>query len=123
MSWRTKASWSDELYPASFRGVPFEVDADDGSFSRRGQLFEFPNAINLLLRIWGAPPERYEPNGLRDRQRLMSKRDKLVKAIEQFGPGKLVHPFYGTMTVSIIESAKVSHSSSEGACVGSRFHF
>jgi Mu-like prophage DNA circulation protein len=123
MSWRTKASWSDELYPASFRGVPFEVDADDGSFGRRGQLFEFPKRDKPAVEDMGRAARTMSLTAYVIGKDWMSKRDKLVKAIEQFGPGKLVHPFYGTMTVSIIESAKVSHSSSEGRMCRISFSF
>lgn len=123
MSWRTKASWSDELYPASFRGVPFEVDADDGSFGRRGQLFEFPKRDKPAVEDMGRAARTMSLTAYVIGKDWMSKRDKLVKAIEQFGPGKLVHPFYGTMTVSIIEPAKVSHSSSEGRMCRISFSF
>ncbi|EKC3892200.1 DNA circularization N-terminal domain-containing protein, partial [Escherichia coli] len=36
-------TWRDNLYDASFRGVPFSVESDEGSFGRRVQVHEYPN--------------------------------------------------------------------------------
>ncbi|EGK8325810.1 DUF2313 domain-containing protein [Escherichia coli] len=36
-------NWRDNLYDASFRGVPFSVESDEGSFGRRVQVHEYPN--------------------------------------------------------------------------------
>ena len=42
------------------------------------------------------------------------RRDALIEAIEQSGPGKLVHPFYGELTVSLWRGVKPVQSDAEG---------
>lgn len=113
MSWRTKASSSDELFPASFRGISFEVKSDDATMGRRTQLFEFPNRDKPYVEDLGRSTRKFSITAYVIGKDWMSKRDKLIKAFEQFGPGKLVHPFYGSMTVSVADDIRVSHSSDE----------
>lgn len=106
-------SWRDKMQMGSFRGVQFYTESDDGGFGRRGKLFEYP----------GRDKPYREDIGRKARERsltcfvigddYMEQRDRLLEAIETAGPGELVHPWYGRMTVSI-EVCRVSHSIKEG---------
>lgn len=43
MAFFSSNDWRDRLRDASFRGVPFSVEDDEGSFGRRVQVHEYPN--------------------------------------------------------------------------------
>lgn len=80
------------LLPASYRGVPFIVESNAGEVGRRGQVHEY----------WGRD-EPYAEDGGRRARRIEFKayvlgddcalqRDALLAALEEKGPGMLVHP-------------------------------
>lgn len=80
------------LTPASYRGVPFVVEQNGGEAGRRGQVHEY----------WGRDIPYAEDGGRRARRiefrayviglDCAAQRDALLAAIEQKGPGLLIHP-------------------------------
>ncbi len=49
-------SWSDQLLPASFRGVPFGVLGSRSRFGRRLAVHEYPYRDRPGPRTWAGPP-------------------------------------------------------------------
>lgn len=106
--------WRDTLKPGSWRGVPFLFDAADTDVGRRVVTFEYPfrdrpsnedlgkKADGFSLTVFVLGPEDYA-----------SRRDALIRAFRKGGPGRLVHPLFGDMTV-VCTSCKVSERTSEG---------
>ncbi|MEM9378412.1 MAG: DNA circularization N-terminal domain-containing protein [Planctomycetota bacterium] len=92
-------TWRDRLLEASFRGVPFYVDAHGAEGGRRLVGHEFPGRDGPLVQDLGRATE-----SLRIRAYLVGddydlERDRLLAAAREAGPGELVHPYLGTLSV------------------------
>lgn len=108
--------WRENLQPGSFRGVPFVVEDEDGGFGRRGELHEYPQRDKPYFEDIGRKARDKSITAFVIGDDYMTKRDNLLAAIEAAGPGELVHPWYGRMTVSITD-CRVSHTiKEEGMC-------
>jgi len=107
-------AWKDRMQAASFRGVAFEVETDDGSFGRRVQVHEYPQRDKPYAEDLGRAAREFSITGFLLGEDYLDQRDKLLEALEKSGPGALVHPWYGEMTVSLKEPARVSHSMAHG---------
>lgn len=92
-------SWKDNLRPASFRGVPFQVDDDEGTFGRRVQVHEYPNRDKPYTEDLGRATRRFTINAYLVGNDFFEARDRLIVAIDTPGPGTLVHPYYGEVAV------------------------
>lgn len=106
-------SWKDKLQPASFRGVPFFVEADDATFGRRTQVHEYPQRDKPFAEDLGRATREYTLTAFLVGDDFQAQREKLQQAIEQAGAGQLVHPFYGQLVVSV-KDYRVSHSRENG---------
>lgn len=119
MSWReTIAGRSEGGIPlvGSFRGAKFIAPASEAIFGRRAEVHEYPLRNKPWVEDLGGKARRYEIEVFVD-SRLgdhLAMRDALIAALEEGGPGTLVHPWHGTMTVSLTEPATVLESSREG---------
>ncbi len=91
---------------ASFRGVEFEVTARSWSSGRRIQTHEYPNKDTPYSEDLGKKAESYPVSAFIIGADYQEKRDALRKACLQEGPGTLVHPDYGSISV-ICESISV----------------
>jgi|GEM_PF-1393427 Mu-like prophage DNA circulation protein len=91
--------------PASFRGVPFYVERHGNDGGRRGPDHEFPNKEEGYAEDTGKKMERYSFDAyvcrLVDDKDYPVRRDALKKALNQKGPGELVHPAFGTIRVQV----------------------
>lgn len=112
------ASWRDDLLPASFRGVPFFVDRS----RYRGGRKAVPHSIPF-----SEDPPWVEDEGKGDHvfsieafivgpTGYKAARDALLVELEKKGPGTLVHPFYGTLTVQVGDDLGVDETKDEGGC-------
>lgn len=105
-------SWRDRYLPASFRGVPFKVEAHELKFGRRVVVHEFPNVDGGESEDLGRRPgeisiEAYVLGDDHDLQRT-----ELMRVCEEVrGPGELVHPYLGTLTVVFLEGGLAERSS------------
>lgn len=108
-------TWREDLQPASFRGAPFEVEGDSGKFGRRGETHEYPQRDKPYTEDLGRATRRFSLTAFLVGDDYMQRRDALLDAIETKGPGTLVHPWYGRLTVNVTdEGATVTHSSEHG---------
>jgi len=112
-------SWRDQLSKASFRGVPFFVDTAESAFGRRTVTHEYPlrdkpfvedlgrraRTVSIEAYVLATPA-----NGLN----YMPGRDALIAALEQAGPGVLVHPYLGELRVALQGDAKLKETTAEG---------
>jgi len=113
-------SWQDNLHAASFRGVPFAVVDADGTFGRRQAVHEYPYRDTVWIEDMGRSTRRITLNGfivqssqLYTASDVMTQRNSLLAAAETSGPGTLVHPTLGELTVSIPEGGLRIHESAE----------
>lgn len=110
-------SWHEQLRPASFRGVAFYAVSDSATFGRRSVLHDFPFRDLPYVEDMGRKAREIRVVGFVIGADYMAARDALIEAAEQPGPGKLVHPQYGELTVSISDGGfTVDHSNAEGGC-------
>ncbi|WP_431477940.1 DNA circularization protein [Massilia eburnea] len=96
-------TWRDKLQPASFRGVPFAVISGSLTAGRRLARHEYPQRNLPYLEDMGRRAREYKVEAYVIGPDYMSGRDQLLAAIEEEGPGQLVHRYYGTKMVAVAE--------------------
>lgn len=94
------SEWRDLRREASFRGVPFWVDSDSVPVGRRTQLHEYPKRDQPLVEDMGRQTREYKFDGFIIGPDFISQRDRLLVALDTPGPGELVHPWFGRLTVT-----------------------
>jgi prophage DNA circulation protein len=103
------SEWRERKQGASFRGVPFWLDADSVNVGRRTQLHEFPQRDQPFVEDLGRRTRQYKFSGFVVGDDCLSQRDRLLTALDTPGPGELVHPWFGRMTVTAGD-CEVSHA-------------
>ncbi len=106
-------SWRDRLLPASFRGVPFEVAEAGGRFGRRTVEHVYPQRDRPFVEDMGRAAREIRVVGFVVGDDYFERRDALIAALEAPGPGLLVHPYLGELTVSA-PSTDLTESTDEG---------
>lgn len=99
---------SENLRPASFRGIQFQVESTDLGAGRRSQLHEYPQRDKPWVEDLGRAARELSFDGFLIGADYVDQANKLLAALEEAGPGTLVHPWFGTVTVSLKETARVS---------------
>jgi len=111
-------SWRDKLRKASFRGVEFLTLEHGGEFGRRSVTHEYPLRDKPYVEDLGRKARTISieafvlataANGFT----YIPGRDALIAAIEQSGPGVLVHPTLGELRVSVTD-CRLSEKTTEG---------
>ena len=90
----------DNYQTASFRGVPFLIGDLDTEGGRKNITHEYPNSDRRTNEDLGLLGKTFTLSGVIKTQDDFTNRDRLISALEQSGPGELVHPTFGTVTVS-----------------------
>jgi prophage DNA circulation protein len=106
-------SWRDRLGAASFRGVPFFVDASERSGGRRGVTHEYPFRDTSFHEDLGRAARGFTVEGYVLGEDYQTARDALLEALETAGPGQLQHPYYGALGVAAT-SFRVRETRDEG---------
>lgn len=84
------------LIGASFRGVPFFVEAADRTGGRRTVTHEFPLRDNPYIEDLGRKARVFTVEGYLIGDDYLVHRDALIEALEEVsGPGELIHPYHG----------------------------
>lgn len=107
-------TWREDLQAASYRGVPFDVEGDSGTFGRRTQVHEYPQRDKPFAEDLGRATRQFDITAFVIGDDYLQRRDALLAALEAEGPGALVHPWYGELQVNVREPARVSHSRFNG---------
>lgn len=113
MTWRDRIqSQSVDGRPllGSFRGARFVVPSADLEFGRRVQVHEYPLRDTPYAEDLGRKARRFSCEVSVDASLAadgdyISARDALIAAIEEVGPGTLVHPWHGSLRVTVVESS------------------
>lgn len=103
-------TWRDRLLPASFRGVPFHVRVADTEEGRRGVLFEFPQRDAPFVEDLGEAAGEFSLDAFVIGPDYFGARDALRAALKAAGPGELVHPTLGRLTVALTARYRMSES-------------
>lgn len=110
-------AWKDRLVDASFRGVPFKTEDEGITAGRRVETHEFVNRDKPYTEDLGKATSRPKFSAYVIGDDCYEQRDRLIEALNKPGPGTLIHPAYGEMSVCVDGEINVSSSSSEGRMV------
>lgn len=110
-------TWKDRLQDASFRGVPFKVESEGAPVGRRVETHEYPNRDKPYTEDLGKVTFRPDITAYVVGDDCFDQRDRLIEALNKPGPGTLVHPTYGELSVCVNGEIKVGTTSSEGRMV------
>lgn len=99
----TGGSWFQQLQPGSWRGVGFVLDAGDVAAGRRVALHEYPYRDDVWPEDLGKLPRRFSINAFLTGDDVYQQRDAMLAAVEQAGPGTLVHPTLGSVQCVLLE--------------------
>jgi prophage DNA circulation protein len=91
--------WRDNYRAASFRGVSFFVESADSTHGRRQAVHEHAQRDVPYTEDLGRKAREFSVSGYLIGTDYQTQRDELEKACETAGPGVLVHPYRGEMTV------------------------
>lgn len=108
--------WQDRYRKASFRGASFLVEASEFEFGRRSIFYDIPmdESGGSATRDMGKLPRRFSITAFVIGLAYDARCDDLIDAIEKPGPGELIHPYYGKVTVIVDGPAKVRETTAEG---------
>lgn len=102
------------LSPASFRDVGFRVDVSDLTAGRRTQVHEYPQRDKPWVEDLGRATRELSFEAFVVGDDYVDQANALLAALEEAGPGTLVHPWFGTLTVNIKDPARVSFDAGLG---------
>ena len=105
--------WRERLQPASFRGVPFEVDAAEATGGRRLARHEYPLRNEPYTEDLGRKARSWTITAFLIGEEYDVGRNRLLRACEADGPGTLVHPYLGELRV-LVESVLEKETKQEG---------
>lgn len=116
-------AWRDELRPASFRGAAFKVATTEHSGGRRGELTEFPQRDQPFWEDLGRKARAWSVEAIVIGPDYLAARNALIRALETEGPGELVHPSFGTVSVALAAPFRVSETDKEGGMAAFSLEF
>lgn len=92
---------SEQLQPASFRGVPFEVEASGVTVGRRTVVHEYPQRDRPYIEDMGRATRNITLQCFVVGSDYLEQAQALMHELEEPGPGTLIHPWLGEMEVTI----------------------
>lgn len=115
-------AWKDQLRQASFRGVPFFIDTSQFTSGRRVTLHEFPDRDLPFAEDMGRVGRTFKVEGHILGDDYFEIKRQLIEAAEKFGPGELIHPYFGTLAVQC-SAFSVDEDTREGGIAKISFQF
>lgn len=98
---------TEQLQPASFRGVPFEVIASGISVGRRTVVHEYPQRDQPFVEDLGRATRQIRLTAFVVGEDYIARAQALMRELEAPGSGTLVHPWLGEMEVTITAVSEV----------------
>lgn len=109
-------NWRDNLREATFRGVPFFWQDTDGALGRRFHEHAYPQQDDVYHEDLGRKTKTHRMTAYVWGPDALDKAARLRAAIDQPGPGVLVHPVHGELTV-VCADAREIHRTRDGGYV------
>ena len=106
--------YADQLRDASFRGVPFQVQAADLDAGRRVQVHDYPQRDTPRVEDLGRAAREIAVDGFLIGADYIAQANRLLAAVETPGAGTLVHPWLGSMQVALSTPARVRFDAALG---------
>lgn len=107
------STWLNGYRPGSFRGVPFFITGHQLTSGRKQVEHDFPEKDGASYEDQGRKARSFSFPAYITGDNYFQDRENLVAALEQKGPGRLVHPYRGTFTV-VVDGFTLSESTDEG---------
>lgn len=107
-------TWRDSLRPASFRGVEFLVEGTETPVGRRTVTHEYPFRPLPYVEDLGPRAGRWRFEAYLVDENYRVALERLVRALNQPGTGRLVHPFLGELDVVVEGEVRIQESTREG---------
>lgn len=101
------------LAKGKFRGVEFFYETSEVALGRRTALTEFPGQDMPFSEDLGRSARKFTLEMFVLGDDYDTQRRKLTDALEQPGPGTLVHPFWGPITVTVQGDIRVRESTKD----------
>lgn len=105
---------SDNLRPASFRGLAFFVEDAGFAAGRRVQVHEYPQRDKPYVEDLGRATRELDFTGFLVGEDYIEQANKFIGALEKEGAGQLVHPWLGTLKVSLKDLGRVNFNQTLG---------
>ena len=111
--------WLQAMQPASFRGAGFSFDVTGAEFGRRIVVHEYPDADVPDIEDLGREARRYTLQGWviagpGNSFNYRADRDALMQALDQPGPGVLVHPYLPDVKNVVVDEWSMAETIAEG---------
>lgn len=107
------SSLLDDLYPAEYRGIPFEMPDGREETGRRVVRFFYPGRDDSWHEDLGALDGRITVVGFVIGEDYVRRAQRLREAFRTPGPGLLTHPWLGDIDVILPEPAEITFSDRE----------
>lgn len=93
---------SQQLFTATFNGIPFLVDSATTTAGRKTQTFEYPNQKYRYVEDLGENLKSFSLKAIvTGGDDYLLRREALIIALQRKGSGVLTHPFYGLVFVVV----------------------
>jgi prophage DNA circulation protein len=96
-------TWQRNYLQASFRGVEFFINSATTSGGREIVDHAYPRAELVEHEDNGALDKTFSLSAYVVGDDYYDQRDKLEKALDTYGPGRLIHPYRGTLKVVVAD--------------------
>lgn len=96
-------SWLDNYRQASYKNIDFYVPSHSLTGGKRAKVWEYPFKSAPYTQSMGNKAKRFDIEGYLIGDNYMSVRDELIAELEKDGSGKLVHPYYGTFEIVVLD--------------------
>ncbi len=97
-------SFWDQLKPASYRGIPFNVLASEATIGRKNAVHDYPLRNGAWVEDMGATAPRLHIHGFLIGDDCIAQRQAMIRVMNAGGAGPLVHPSLGNLNqVSLAE--------------------
>lgn len=93
--------WANDLHDASFRGVRFDVTSTRDSSAKSLAIHQAPYANDALIDDMGNDAKHLSVDAIFTGDDYLIRLNALTAALDAYGPGELMHPIYGTLTVQV----------------------
>jgi len=95
-------AWRDDLLDASFRGVTFAVASARDATERAQVRHEYPYRDGAEIEDMGRRPRTFTMQAVFWGDDYADYLNDLIVALDIPGPGELIHPVFGSVTVSVV---------------------
>jgi len=108
----------NQLFTATFNGVPFLVDTSTMHYGRKTQTFEYPNKQYRFVEDLGENLRTFDVDAIiTGNDDYLVLREVFILALQKKGIGVLTHPLYGLVLVTVKTYTVTENLTSLGECV------